>query len=138
MQAGPFTATASLSSRTIRPGQALGFTLTLDVQQGYHIYGRPIPEGYVPLRLVFEDVEGVCFGEVNYPEATPYYVEVLNEELHVYTGRIVLRASLVNKRKEAFTVRARLEYQACDERECYVPEEVPFELPLEFLDNVRD
>ena len=28
--------------------------------------------------------------------------------------------------------------QACDERQCYLPEQVDFELPIDFLENVQD
>jgi len=39
--------------------------------------------------------------------------------------------------KEELTLRACLEYQACDDRECDLPEQIDFEIPLAYLDNVR-
>ncbi|MCH8292775.1 redoxin domain-containing protein [Candidatus Poribacteria bacterium] len=130
-------ATASLSSGTIRRGQIQTFRVEIEIKEGRHIYGRPLPEGYTPTRLTFQAVEGVRFGEVAYPEPEAYYLEKLDETLPVYDGRIVLNAPVHNRqRRESFEVQARLTYQACDDQECYLPDQIDFEIPIMYLDNV--
>jgi len=137
VKASPLSVTAYLSSGTVRGGQVLTFTVEVEIEQGWHIYGRPLPEGYVPTTLTFEEVEGVAFGEVDYPAPRPYRFEALGETLHAYEGRIVLKASVLNRRREGFVVKAHLRYQACDDRECLPPQEMGVELPLKYLDNVK-
>jgi len=130
-------ATVYLSSGTIRPGQVLTFTVEVEVKEGRHIQARPLPEGYIPTTLTFEEVEGVHFGAVDYPAAKPHHLKTLGETLHIYDGRVALKAPVRSSRKEAFAMRAWLEYQACDDRECFLPERIDFEIPLTVLDNVR-
>jgi DsbC/DsbD-like thiol-disulfide interchange protein len=88
--------------------------------------------------LHFEEVEGVHFGEVVYPQPRPHRLETLGETLHVYSGRVVLKAPVRSSRKEDFAVQATLEYQSCDDRTCYLPDRIDFEIPLKALDNVWD
>lgn len=74
---------------------------------------------------------------MDYPAPRPYRFEALGETLHAYEGRIVLKASVLNRRQEGFVVKARLRYQACSDRECLPPQDIDVELPLRYLDNVR-
>lgn len=130
-------ATAYLSSGRFRPGQVLTFAVEIEVEEGHHIQARPLPEGYIPTTLTFQEQEDVYFGEVAYPPPKPHHLQSLDETLHVYDGRIVLKAPVRSNRKERFVVQARLEYQACDEQDCYLPERLEFALPLDRLDNVQ-
>ena len=129
-------ATATLSAGTVRRGQVHNFALELELKPGLRIYGRPLPRGYVPTSLTFKDVEDVRFGNVFYPEPALHRLEALNETLPVYTGRIVLKSTLQNRRRKDFIVCARLDYQACDDRACYPPVNLTFEVPLTYLDNL--
>ena len=131
-------ATAYLSSGTIRPGQVLSFTCEIEVKEGRHLHARPGPEAYMPTTLTLQEIEDVQYGEVTYPAPKPHRLAVLDETLPVHDGRIVLKATVRSSRKEGFLVQARLESQACDERQCYLPEQVDFELPIDFLENVQD
>ncbi len=138
LQTDSLAAIAYLSSKTVRPGQVITFTAELDIESGRYIHARPFPEGQVPTRLTFQEIEGVTFEDVVYPEPKRHHLEPLGETLNVYDGRVIFKATVRNSRKEAFAVHARLEYQACDEKECYLPESIDFELPLTYLDNVKD
>ena len=129
-------ATAALSSGTIRRGQVQTFTLEIEIRNGRHITGPNITGGYTPTALTFDPVEGVLFGEVTYPEPESHRLDLLNETLPVYRGHILLKTTVCNRRRESFTIRAHLDYQACDHRECDLPRQLDFELPLEYLDNI--
>ena len=69
----------------------------------------------------------------NLPEPKRHHLEPLGETLNVYDSRVIFKAIVRNSRKKAFAVHARLEYQACDEKECYLPESIDFELSLTYL-----
>jgi peroxiredoxin len=130
--------TAYLSTGTIRPGQVLTFTVEIEVKAGRHLHARPLPEGYIPTTLKFQEMEGVHFGEVVYPQPKPHRLEALGETLHVYENRVVLKAPIRSSRKEGFAVRATLEYQSCDDQICHLPDRINLEIPLQALDNVWD
>lgn len=125
---------AWLSADTIRRGQVHTLTVEIQVREGLHIYGNPLPPGYVATTLTFEDLEDVQFDEVSYPDPRPVYLEALNESINVYEGMVVLKTQILSKRRESFSVRAHLDIQACDDRTCLLPETVDLELPLEFLE----
>ena len=127
---------AYLSARTVRPGQVLTWTTEIEVGEGSHIYGRPLPESYLPTTLTFREIEDVHFGEVVYPKPRSLHLEGLGETLPIYDGRILVTAPIHNRRKDSFAVQARLQFQACDEHQCYLPEQIDFDLPLECLANV--
>ena len=129
-------ASAYLSAQTVRPGQVLTFTAEIAVREGSHIYGRPLPENYVPTTLSFREMEDILFGDVAYPEPRLLHLEGLGETLPIYDGRFLVTAPVRNRRKESFAVEASLQFQACDAHECYFPEQIDFELPLDCLGNV--
>jgi hypothetical protein len=36
-------------------GQPVGFVVNFDITPGWHIYGKPLPEGYVPATVTFDN-----------------------------------------------------------------------------------
>jgi peroxiredoxin len=53
---------AYLDSSTYRAFQQLRLTFEVQVEPGLHVYGRPIPDGYVPLSVEVAPIEGVEVG----------------------------------------------------------------------------
>ena len=133
----PVKASARLSSKTVRPGQVITFTIEIEIEDGCYMHAHPLPQGYIPATLTFEEVEEVHFGEVVYPEPGLRHLNVLDETLHIYAGRIELKVAVRNRRKESFVLRAHLQYQVCDQVRCHLPAEINFELEIECLENVR-
>ena len=78
--------------------------------------------------------------QVVYPEPQETYLAVLKERLPTYSGRIVIKAKCKGLRPDEgpTQVPVRLSYQACDDRECYLPETLTLPMHLEALSNVRE
>ena len=55
---------AYLDSPTYRWYQRLRVVVDVAVQDGYHIYGTPIPEGYVPLSAAIDPIDGLEAGRI--------------------------------------------------------------------------
>ncbi len=127
-------ARAYLSSNTIRRGQVQTFTLNITLKKNRHIYGPQVTGGYIPTSVTFDPVEDVHFDTVLYP--APIQKDMLGENVPVYEKHLRLITTVQNKRRESFTLRAHLDYQACDDRECYMPQKLTFELPITYLENV--
>jgi len=124
------------ASRTIRREQRMILTVEIDLKEGMHVYGQPLPAGYVPVELELEENEDLALVEVVYPPAQPLHFALLNETLPAYSGQLMLKAHCLggSEDKEGdIAVRGVLRYQACDQKECYLPQALPFELPLRFL-----
>ena len=81
---------AHLDSETYRFFQRLWLTVELIIDPGLHIYGRPIPEGYIPLSIAVAPLDGLVVGEPRWPAPHPYRVEGLDEALSVYEGNVAV------------------------------------------------
>lgn len=127
-------ARAYLSSDTIRRGQVQTFTLDISIKNKRHIYAPTVTGGYIPVTLTFDPIDEVTFSPVQFPK--PTYQTILNESVPIYSQYLRLTTSIKNKKRTNFTVRAHLNYQACDDHECYPPQQFTFELPLTYLENI--
>ena len=129
-------ARAYFPSNTMRRAQRMTLSVEIELAEGLHVYGRPLPEGYIPVDLSLSDCEKVEIEQVRYPEAEPLRFEVIDETLPASHGAVLIRADCraVNTDQEGpFTVPVKLRYQACDDRECYLPQTVDIKIPMEFL-----
>ncbi len=127
-------ARAYLSSHTVRRGQVQTFTLDISLKKNRHIYAPHVSGGYIPISVTFDPIEEVTFGSIVYP--TPLQKEILREKVLVYEKHLRLTTTVQNKKRENFTLRAHLDYQACDDHECYMPQTLTLELPVTYLENV--
>lgn len=130
------TARAWFPSPTVRRAQRTTLTVEIDLAEKLHIYGRPLPEGYIPVELSLADDEDVLLEDVSYPEAEPITFAALGETLPAYHDSLTIKAqcrAANADKEEPVSVRAILRYQACDEAQCYLPQTITFELPLKFL-----
>lgn len=128
-----------LASRTYHPYQKLRLDFEVQIAPGLHVYGLPIPEGYTPLTIEIEPLDGMELGPVQLPEPQPFRVEGLDEEFRVYQGTV--RGSLpvvLTKNLGEVALKLRLRYQACGENFCNPPGEAVAELYLTGLDLIRD
>jgi DsbC/DsbD-like thiol-disulfide interchange protein len=96
----------------------------LEVDSGWHIYGRPIPKGYTPLSVEIDAEEGLVVGETEYPPVQPFHVEGLDEQFNVSAGRLrVIAPFAFNVAAETGerTLTVRISWQACSQSECLIP-----------------
>ncbi len=122
------------SSKVARPGQTLLIRAELEVNPGLHIYGPEMPEGYFPTTLSLNDTEVLLQHQFRFPEPQLLRIEAVNETVPMYTGKIVIAGDLVLNpfvSPGQYQLQGMLRYQACTDSECYLPEEVTFELPLQ-------
>jgi DsbC/DsbD-like thiol-disulfide interchange protein len=104
-----------------------------DVGEAWHVYGRPIPDGYTPVTIEVETIPEVVVGPPEYPPTRPFRVEGLNEDFEVHEGRFeVLVPFAVNVPPGHGTVDLEItvRYQACSESECLPPQGLKLGLHL--------
>ena len=126
------TVHAWLDSPTYRFFQRVWLTVELTVAPGLHLYGRPLPEGYIPLSVEVAPVEGLAVGEPAFPEPHPFRVAGLDEQFYVYDGTLRAALPLTMTRRDAGDLRlpVTVRYQACSASDCLMPATVTLELPL--------
>jgi hypothetical protein len=131
-----------------RTGQRITLTLDGDLAPKMHVYA-PGTKGYIPIALTFDKPAGFIPDAPVYPASKTMHIKVINETVPVYQGKFrVLQTirladapdlePLLDKDRN-LTVNAKFRYQACDDKECYVPETVPltWTIHVQPLDRVR-
>lgn len=135
VESAAYTANVHLSSDTIRRGQVHALTVDLDINDGYHVQAAPLPDGYIPLTITLDEIEGVTVDPIVFPEPKPYRIPGLDDHLHLYEDHVTLKAPILFNVREDITVTVRLQAQACTDQDCLPPESHTFELPLTWLSS---
>ena len=108
--------------------------VVFDVAPGWHVYGRPIPDGYTPVTVDVESVPEVAVGPPEYPPTHSFKVEGLDDEFEVSEGRfeiVVPFAVNVPPGHGSVDLGVSVRYQACSESECMPPQTLKLDLHLE-------
>jgi hypothetical protein len=124
--------TAAASTARVRAGQRVALTLDLEMKPGMHVYA-PGVEGYLPVEWLMVDAAGVKAHAVEYPASKKVHLPAIEETVAVYEGRVRLVRDVTVGKVAAgpLVVKGELKYQACDDRQCFVPQVVGLEWKLE-------
>jgi peroxiredoxin len=134
------TSTAHLDITTysslpvIAPGNRLSVVLEVAPHSKIHVYA-PGAKGYRVIQLTLEADPLLRALATQYPQPEIYYFKPLKERVPVFQKPFRLVQDLVLegtpqaqaalRGKDSVTVKGSLEYQACDEKECFNPVSVP-------------
>jgi hypothetical protein len=135
------TAVTSASNSLVRTGQRIALVVDIELKPKMHVYA-PGVEGYIPIDWKLSDSEAATIHPVRYPPSEKLHLPAIDETVPVYQGQVRLTRDitigsdaqhLVDERKlkaladasGQFTVSGTLRYQACDDRQCYIPQELP-------------
>lgn len=107
------------------------------VNPGLHINSNtPTSRLLVPTRLDLTLPAGLKFARLNYPPGHTFTVSFSDEKLNVYTGDFEVDGRLAAERTlkpGAYQVSGVLQYQACNDRQCFPARK----LPVSFQVTVR-
>ncbi len=130
--AGDLAAVITLSADHAAPGQDLGVIANFTLGPGWHVYGEPLPEGYIATRVKFAD-DLVASQSMTFPKATPVEFAAIGEKLPAYkdrfraTGKVRLKPAI---KPGPAALKGTLQFQECNDQICKLPKTVEFELPL--------
>ncbi len=107
------------------PGTDVRVALQIRLPEGLHVNSNmPRDPSLIPVVLTVDPPAGVSIAEIVYPEATDLVQQGAEQPLAVYEREfaigVVLRMAGSLPAGD-LVVPARLRYQACDERVCYIP-----------------
>jgi AhpC/TSA family len=138
--AGTAVATSHLDVKTypsdpdLAPGNRFSLIVDIEPHKNIHVYA-PGAKEYKPVRLIIDPDPRLRILSLSYPRSEIYDFKPLNERVPVYQKpfrliqELVLegtpQAQAVLKGKTGITLHGTLEYQACDERECFNPVSLP-------------
>jgi DsbC/DsbD-like thiol-disulfide interchange protein len=133
--------TAAASNAVVTAGQRVALTLDIELKPGMHVYA-PGVEGYIPIEWTMQESNAAAAHAVSFPKSQMLHLPAIDETVPAYTGRFRLTRDVTigaaDKVKQAldkagqFTLEGTLRYQACDDRVCYIPQNLPVKWTLQF------
>ena len=121
-----------LSDSSAFSGQELAVAADFAIKPGWHIYGQPLPKGYVPTAISFDGAM-VAQQSFDFPKPTPTKFVALGETLPAYTGNCKAIGKVLLKQKlpaGEYKLAGELTFQECNDQICKLPQTVRFEIPL--------
>ena len=119
--------TTSVSPAADRSGR---ISLQADVapKPGMHVYS-PGQAGYIGITLTLDSDPGFTAAKAKYPAGEKLFMPLLNETQLVYAKpfRITQDVTLKGGSAAPRTIKGTVRYQACDDKICYVPKNIPVE-----------
>ena len=122
------------STPQIAPGDRFSVAVDIEPHSKIHVYA-PGAKGYRVISFTLEPNPQVRALPLQYPASEIYFYKPLNERVPVFQKpfRLVqelvlegtLQAQAALRGKENVTVKGSLEYQACNDKECFNPVSVP-------------
>ncbi|MBU0508406.1 protein-disulfide reductase DsbD N-terminal domain-containing protein [bacterium] len=108
--------------------------ITLKVTPGYHVNANPAAsEYYIPLEVKLDSTEIAYFLAPRYPSGKRHRLEGESEDLLVYDGAVTIDIPLIigaDVKSGTYSIKGRVEFQSCDDRVCFFPEERPLRVTL--------
>lgn len=133
--------------KVVRGGQRVTLALDLELPPKMHVYA-PGAQGYIPVTWRITNPPGKLT-DAAWPESRMMFLPAIQERVPVFEYRVRVYRSitlaeeaelrkLVNGRGE-FPIEGSFRYQACDDRICYLPQDIPLRwtLILESHDKER-
>jgi hypothetical protein len=121
------SAKAGASNTTVAPGERVALILDIDLQPNMHVYA-PGVGGYIPIDWMTQDSPSAAVHPAIFPRAEKLYLKAIAETVPAYRNHIRLTRDITVGRpvdgSGKFTVPGSLRYQACDDRVCYIPQEL--------------
>lgn len=114
------------SDGTVRGGSRVTLVLEVTLKPKMHVYAPGVEGGYIPVKW---EMAGKA-SEVQWPASRMLRLEAIKETVPVFEGKFAARRDVTfPQQKELTSAEANLEgtfrYQACDEKECYPPANIP-------------
>jgi thiol:disulfide interchange protein DsbD len=125
------------SAEKFKPGQTYELSLELSVRAPYHINSdQPTEDFLIPTTVDFAPKKGISFGRVIFPPAEMRKLELSENPLSIYEGKIEIKTSIsvaADFKEKDLLIEGRVGYQACDERSCLAPTDIAFsrKIPVE-------
>ena len=124
-----------LSIDKVQPGSQFQIAVVVEIAEGWHVNANPAKEGLIATEITLPDVSHLTFGEVVYPAGDVLQLGSVGEA-PVYHDTITIgiqadlsRAAPINSDMLDF----QLQYQACNDTQCLLPEVHNFSIPLEVV-----
>jgi len=125
--------TAFLADPELRLEYMSNLYVRFELEEGLHIYGGEMPDGYIATEVSVAGVDGIRAADPIYPATKPMAFSSLGVTLNVYEGVVDVTIPITanaeslnwNKRDkpDSIDVQVQVRYQVCSDTICHLPQE---------------
>jgi hypothetical protein len=123
----------------VATGNRVSLIADLEMPEKMHVYA-PGATGYRPVALTIQETPNLRVHPAEFAQSEILFLPAINERVPVYHGKARITRDVTFTTVTAdVEVKGTLEYQACDDKICYVPKRVPvtFSFEAQTLDRTR-
>jgi len=107
--------------------------LDLTINKGFHLYGLPIPDGYIPFSVDIEENKSFKFDSIALPDSKEFSIKAIDEKFQILPNNFRIESSIriagrPEMKKHILTFI--INFQACDKNSCLIPEKINLTFPL--------
>lgn len=138
--------TATASNSIVAAGQRVSLALDIELRPNMHVYA-PGVEGYIPIEWTMKQSDASMAHDVAYPASVKLHLAAIDETVPVYRDHFRLKRDITIAQDAKvrplldssgkFTIEGTLRYQACDDRVCYIPQELPIKWTFQYAEFDR-
>ena len=136
-QQGEAKVATLLSVDKLSPNAHFRLAVVIDVAAHWHINANPANvEGLIPTTLTLQPPASVVIDRIVYPKGANTKVSWADEPVALYTGRAIVFAEGhvgADAKPGPLKLEGSLRYQACDDRVCIAPKNIPVVLETEIV-----
>ena len=127
-----------LSDAEVVPETRLTIVAEVELPKKMHVYAPGI-KGYIPIEWRIEESKGFQQHPIAFPASRMLHMKAIKETVPVFENRIWLTRDITVAPQNVVTplladgqlkIKGSLRYQACDDKICYTPVDVPLEWTL--------
>lgn len=125
------------SDSSVNGGMTVTLALEIALKPKMHVYAPSVTGGYIPVQWTVNDQPAWKALATDWPAAKTLHLKAINESLPVFEKTFTVTRDLTfAQQRELFAaagepkqlaVHTTFRYQACDDRECHPPVNVPIE-----------
>ena len=131
---------------SLRQGLIRHLVLRFELGEGLHLYGKPVPEGMLPLEIEISGPPGLVTNDAIYLPTKPLELAEAGVTLNVWKGQFDVQipiypvGELVSETRpldqDSVDITIKLSYQACDANVCLLPktQTMTLNVPLDVID----
>ncbi len=123
------TVTAAPQKKDFFPSENIKVNVKADVQSGYHINANSVSDPDLIPTTIEVDGGSLKVGKISWPGSHKFKFSFSETELDVYEGSISIGINLKapkDIKPGKYDVTGKLNYQACNDRACFSPKDIPF------------
>ncbi|EHQ28759.1 protein-disulfide reductase DsbD domain-containing protein [Mucilaginibacter paludis] len=120
----------SYAAKKLKNGEAVVF-MKATIDEGWHLYSQTVKEGG-PVKTTFTfpaSKEYTVIGKTIEPTPITRNEKVFNMDVSFFQNSVIFQQKIKLKGSKA-TVKGKLEYMTCNDKQCLPPEDIDFSIPV--------